>query len=126
MNILCIRVKSQYEMSVRSFNSRVSQKIHILRLVKHIFVDTSVILRCYFLFVFPILEYCSPALGSAAECHLKLLELQVYSVARLCLAQSFLSLSHRRCVAGLSMLYRLMGTVVQGLFSELPSASTRV
>ena len=27
------------------------------------FVDTSVLLRCYFAFVFPILEYCSPVLG---------------------------------------------------------------
>ena len=25
---------------------------------------------CYFAFVVPILEYCSPVWGSAAECHL--------------------------------------------------------
>ena len=37
---------------------------------------------CYFTFVLPILEYCSLVLGSAAECHLQLLERQVYSVAR--------------------------------------------
>ena len=47
---------------------------------------------CGYLFVASLLrcicslipEYCSPVWGSAAECHLQLLERQVYSVARLC------------------------------------------
>ena len=86
--------------------SRASQKINILRLVKCIFVDTSVLLRRNFSFVLAIPEYCSPV-ESTAECHLQLLEHQVYSVARLCPDQSFLSLCHRRCVAGLRMLYKV-------------------
>ena len=49
-----------------------------------IFVDTSVLLCCYFVFVLPILEYYSLVWESAAKCHLQLLECQVYSVARLC------------------------------------------
>ena len=44
-----------------------SYRIGISRLVKRILVDTSVLLRCYFAFVLPILEYCSPVSGSAAE-----------------------------------------------------------
>ena len=83
------------------------KRIGILRLVKRIFVDNSVSLRCYFAFVLPILEYCSPVYGSIAECHLQLLERQVYSVARLCPDQSILSLRHRRRVAVLSMLYKV-------------------
>ena len=59
----------------------VSRRIGILRLVKRVFVDTSVLLRCYYAFILQILEYYSPAWGSAAECHLQLLERQVYSVA---------------------------------------------
>ena len=43
--------------------SRVSQRIGILRLVKRVFVDTSVLLRCYNAFVFQILEYCRPMWG---------------------------------------------------------------
>ena len=39
----------------------------------------------------PILEYCSPVWGFAAECHLEFFERQVYSVARLCPDQTFLS-----------------------------------
>ena len=89
--------------------SWVSQRIGILRLVKCIFVNTSGVLRCYFAFALSILEYCSPMWGSAAEYHLQLLERQVYSVARLCPDQSFLSLCHR-CVAGLSR--RLIRTLI--------------
>ena len=47
---------------------------------------------------------CSPVWGSAAECHLQLLERQVYSMVRLCPDQSFLSLCRRRHVDGLCML----------------------
>ena len=50
----------------------------------------------------------------------------MYSVARLCLNQSFLSLCHRRRVAGLSMLYKVISNSNRCLLSELPSASTRV
>ena len=45
---------------VRGIVSRVSQRIGILRLVKLVFVNTSVLLRCYYAFVLPILEYSSP------------------------------------------------------------------
>ena len=82
--------KLTFEDRVRPIVSRVSQRICILKLVKHIFVDTSVLLCCYFVFVIPIVEYCSSVWGSAVECHLRLLELQVYSVARLCPDTSFL------------------------------------
>ena len=57
---------------------------------ERVFVDTSVLLRCYYAFVLPILEYCSPVWESAAESHLQLLERQVYSVVRLCPHQTFL------------------------------------
>ena len=38
------------------------------------------LLRCYYAFILTILEYCSRVWGSAAECHLQLLESQVYLV----------------------------------------------
>ena len=52
-----------FEDHARGIVSRVSQGIGILRLVKRVFVDTSVLLRCYYSFVLPILEYCSPVWG---------------------------------------------------------------
>ena len=55
--------KLTVEDHVRGSVSRVSQRICILRLMKRVFVDTSVVLRCYFAFGLPIFEYCSPVWG---------------------------------------------------------------
>ena len=55
--------KLTFEDHVPGIVSRVSHRIGILRLVKRIFMDTSVLLRCYFSFVLPMLEYCSPVWG---------------------------------------------------------------
>ena len=104
--------KHTVEEHVRGIVSHVSQGIGILWFVKCIFVDTSVLLRCYYAFVLPILEYCSPLWGSAAECHLRLLERQVYSVARLCPDQSLLSLCYRLQVAGLCLLCKVNSNCV--------------
>ena len=101
--------------------SRVSQSIDSLRLLKHVFVDTSVLHSCCYAFVIPIFEYCSPMWWSAAECHLQLLERQVYSVARFRIDQNFLS-CHRRHVDALCMLYKVNSDLNHRLFSELPSA----
>ena len=64
-----------FEDHVRGIVSRVSKRISILRFMKRVVVDTSMLLRCYYAFVLIILEYCSPVWGSVAECHLQLLEL---------------------------------------------------
>ena len=75
------------------------------------------LLGYYYAFVLPILDYKSitTLLRYGGQLlfvtfsfgHLQRLELQVYSVARLCHYQSFLSLCHRRHVAGLCMLYKV-------------------
>ena len=59
--------KLTFEDHVRGIVSRVSQRIEILRLVKRIFVDSCTLLRCYFSFVLPIVEYCSRVWGSASR-----------------------------------------------------------
>ena len=65
LDILGVKFDSKhtFEDHVRGIVSSVSERIGILRLVKRILVDTSVLLRCYFAFVLPILEYCSPMWG---------------------------------------------------------------
>ena len=118
--------KLTFEDNVHGIVSRVSQRIAILRLEQRIFVDTSVFIPCYFASVLPILKYCSPVWGSAAECHLQLLERQVHSVVNHCPDQCLLSLCHRRRVAGLSTLHKVNSNSYHCLFSELPSSSTRV
>ena len=82
LDILGVKFESKTEDHVRGIVSRVSHRIGILRLVKRVFMDTAVLLCSYYAFVFSILEYCSPVWESAAECHLQLLESQVYSVAK--------------------------------------------
>ena len=90
---------------VRGIVSRVSQRIGILRLVKRVFVDTSVLIRCYCTFVLKILEYYFRVWGSAAECHLQLLECQVIrwqSFAQIRLSSS--------CVIDVMLLHRVYCT----------------
>ena len=45
------------EDNVRGIVPCVSQRIYILRLVKQVIMDTSVLVRCYYAFVLPILEF---------------------------------------------------------------------
>ena len=82
LDILGVKFYSKltFEDNVCSIVSRVSQSIDILRLVKRIFQDTSVLLCCYYVFDLPIFEHCFSECGSAAECHLQLLVRHVYSV----------------------------------------------
>ena len=93
--------------------------------MKRVFVNTTVLLRCYYDFVLPIREYCPPMCGSTAEYHLQLLERQVYSVARLCPDQTSLLSCHRRHIAELCMLDKVNSNSNHCLFSELPYASLR-
>ena len=97
LDILSVKFDSKltFEDHVCGIVSRVSQRIGILSLVKRVFVDTSLLLRCHYAFVLPILEYCSPVWESAAECQLQLRERQVYSVARLFPDQTFVSVCHQ-------------------------------
>ena len=65
LDILWVKFDSRFtfEDHVRGIVSRVSQRIGILKLVKHVFVDISVLLRCYYALVLAIIEYCSPVWG---------------------------------------------------------------
>ena len=71
LDILGVKCYSKliFEDHVREIVSLVSQRICFLRLVKPVFLDTSVLLRCYYAFILPILENCSSVWGSAPECH---------------------------------------------------------
>ena len=65
LDILGVKFDSKinFEDHVRGIVFRVSQRIGILRLMKRISVDTSVLLRRYFAFVLRILAYCSQLWG---------------------------------------------------------------
>ena len=123
LDILGVKFDSRltFEDHARGIVSHVSQRIGILSLVKRVFVDTSALLRCYYAFVLPVLEYCSPVWGSAAEYHLQLVVRQVYSVARLRPDQTFLSSFHRRHVVVQCMLHNVNSNSNHCLSNELLS-----
>ena len=52
-------VRQHFKNHVRGIVFRFSQRFGVLRLVKRVFVDTSVLLRCNYAFVLKIHEYCS-------------------------------------------------------------------
>ena len=64
LDISCVKFdnKLTFEDHVRGIICRVHRRIGILRLVKRVFVDTSMLLRCYSAFVL-IFMYCSPVWG---------------------------------------------------------------
>ena len=119
--------KLTFENHVRGIASSVSPRIGIFRLVKRVFVNTSVLLRCVHSFQsFSIDLRCGGLLLyvifslSSATC------IRCISEFLVVVYQSFLSLCHRRHVATLSMLYKVNSNSNHCLFSELPSVSARV
>ena len=122
LDILGVRFdcKLTFESHVRGVVSRVLQRIGIIRMVNGVYADTSVLLRCYYAFILPILEYCSPVWGSAANSHLRLLDHQIHAVSSgLGPDQILKPLNHRRCVAGMCMLYKIHSNPKHCLYGEL-------
>ena len=109
-----------FEDHLRGLASRVASKIGILRRVRSVFQDAEVVTRCFYTFVLPILEYCSPVWGSAATCHLNLLERLVRRACEVCGVDSLVDLVHRRRVAQLCVFYKLFGNVDHLLHDALP------
>ena len=79
------------EKHLRSVSRAASQRLSILRKSWRIFHDRSLLVRCFWGIVLPVLEYCSAVWFSAADTHLKLLD-RAISGARfeLCLSVTFL------------------------------------
>ena len=74
-------------------------------------------------FILPVLEYCSAVWCSALDTHLTLLD-RVVGVARFLTGGMFAcDIAHRRCVAVLSMLYKIM---MHPLYDAVPYVPVRV
>jgi hypothetical protein len=98
--------KLTFELHVRRVASRASGLVGLLRKVRTVVGDVEVVRLCFFAFVLPILEYCSPVWGSAAISHLILLDEVVGSVARMCGLVGLFDLGHRRKVADLCVFFK--------------------
>ena len=66
--------KLTYEKHLRSVSSAAFQRLGFLRKSWRMFHDRSLLGRCFWGFVLPVLEQCSAVWCSAADTHLKLLD----------------------------------------------------
>ena len=75
--------KLSFEKQVRAIAASASMKVGILRKTMSVFRDVTVVAKCFWAFILPVLEYCSPVWMSAATSHLSLLDRVVSQVGRL-------------------------------------------
>ena len=73
--------KMTFEKHLRSFASAAAQRLGIMRDSWQVFRDRLLLLRSFWSFVLPVLEYCSAVWCSAADSHLKLLDRVVRSAS---------------------------------------------
>ena len=114
-----IDFKLSFEKQVRAIAASASMRVGILRKTMSVFRDVTVVAKCFWAFILPVLEYCSPVWMSAATSHLSLLDRVVSQVGRLSGGSVSCDLWHRRRVASVSAFFKIDSLVdhpVRGLF----------
>ena len=112
--------KLAFEKHLRSVSRAASQRLDILRKSWRLFHDRSLIGRCCWGFVSPVLECSSAGWCSAADTHLKLLDRVVSGACFIAGSVLNCNLSHRRSVAVLCMLYKIRCNPKHPLCGSLP------
>ena len=112
--------KLSFESHLRKVVAGASQKLGIMRRAWRVFEDREILLTCFRSFVLPLLEYCSPVWRSSADCHLNLLDRIIGQVSFLLGGDFVCDLWHRRDVAGLCMLYKVLHRDDHPLLSYVP------
>ena len=113
--------KLSFEKQVRAIAASASMRVGILRKTMSVFRDVTVVAKCFWAFILPVLEYCSPVWMSAATSHLSLLDHVVSQVGRLSSGSVSCDIWHRREVASLSVFFKINSLVdhpVRGFFSS--------
>ena len=111
--------KLSFEKQVRAIAASASMRVGILRKTMSVFRDVTVVAKCFWAFILPVLEYFSPVWMSAATSHLSLLDRVVSQVGRLSGGSVSCDLWHRRKEASLSVFFKIDSLVdhpVRGLF----------
>ena len=85
-----------------------------------VFHDRSLLLRSFWSFVLPVLEYCLAVWCSSADSHLKLLNRVVRSAGFLAGDVLDCNLAHRRSAAELCMLSKIKSNPMHPLSGALP------
>ena len=115
--------KISIEKHLRSVSSAAAQRLGIMRKSWQVFHDRLCLLRSFWSFVLPVLEYCSAMWCLAADSHLKLLDRVVRSVGFPAGGVLECNLAHRRSVAELCMLFKIRSNPMHPLSGALPFAA---
>ena len=99
--------KLTFEKQFRAIAAPVSMRVGILRKTMSVFRDVTVVAKCFWAFILPVLEYCSPVWMSAATSHLSLHDRVVSQVGRLSGESVSCDLWHRSRVASLSVFFKI-------------------
>ena len=111
--------KLSFEKQVRAIAASASMRVGILRKTMSVFRDVTLVAKCFWAFIHPVLEYCFPVWMSAATSHLSLLDRVVSQDGRLSSGSVSCDLWRRRKVASLSVFFKIDSLVdhpVRGLF----------
>ena len=112
--------KITVEKHLRSVSSAAAQRLGIMRKSWQVFHDRSLLLRSFWSFVLPVLQYRSALWCSAADSNLKLLGRVVRSAGFLAGGVLECHLSLRQSVAELCMLFKIKSNPMHPLSSALP------
>ena len=107
--------KMTFEKHLLSVSSVAAQRLGIMRKSWQVFHDRSLLLRSFWRFVLPVLEYCS-----AADSNLKLLDRVVRSAGFLAGRILECNLAHCQSVAELCMLFKIKSNPMRSLSGALP------
>ena len=108
--------KMTFEKHLRAVSSAAAQRLGITRKSWQVFRDRSLLLRSFWSFVFPVLEYYSAVWCSAADSHLKLLDKVIRSAGFLAGGVLECNLAHSRSVAELCMLFKIKSNTMHPFF----------
>ena len=99
----------------------------MLRKCRRIYADDDIVRNCFYSFILPHFEYCSPVWSSAADTHLRLLD-RAFNQIKFLLPSLNTNLRHRRLVGSLSYLFKIFSNGAHPLRTFLPDMhrSTRL
>ena len=99
--------KLSFESHIRSIATSASSKHRIMKHALCLFADTILVSMCFWSFLLPVLEYCSPVWMSSAASHLGLLDHVVSKAVRHSDGLLVCDLEHRHRVTALYMFYKI-------------------
>ena len=123
MKILGVTLDSKlsFEDHITLIASTITKQIGLIRKSLKVFNNQSIAIKCFYSFILPIFEYCSPVWSSSANCHLMLLDRALSQIKTL-IPRLNIDLKHRRDVASLCMFYKIFNNRDHPVHSLLPSA----